>query len=315
MNDVDPAVGAAGGRSLRVRPTERGFPVWFTAALAVLLLVFSKPLYHLFRFALNEELYSHIILVPFIAGGLIALDRKKLPLFSTPDISTATIAVIAGSALIVWHWQTQLSGAVPWDADQLALTTLAFVFLVVAISAFFLGRPVTKAVAFPLGFLVFMAPLPALAADMVEVFLQHGSALVALGLFRAAGTPLFQHGLVFELPGIAIEVAPECSGIHSTVALLMTSLVSGHLFLRSRSKRVLLCLAVIPLALVRNGFRIFTIGELCVHVSPSMIDSPIHHKGGPIFFALSLIPFFVLLWYLMKKDRGSHPGPTPAQNA
>jgi hypothetical protein len=56
------------------------------------------------------------------------------------------------------------------------------------------------------------------------------------------------------------------------------------------------------LAILRNGFRVFVIGELCVHVSPSMIDSPIHRKGGPIFFALSLIPFFLFLVLLRKLD-------------
>jgi exosortase/archaeosortase family protein len=61
--------------------------------------------------------------------------------------------------------------------------------------------------------------------------------------------------------------------------------------------------AVIPLALIRNGFRIFTIGQLCVSVGPHMIDSPIHHRGGPIFFALSLIPFFALTYFLLRTDR------------
>jgi exosortase/archaeosortase family protein len=54
---------------------------------------------------------------------------------------------------------------------------------------------------------------------------------------------------------------------------------------------------------LRNGFRIFTIGELCVHIGPEMIDSPIHHKGGPLFFALSLIPFFILLTWLHRSER------------
>jgi hypothetical protein len=36
-----------------------------------------------------------------------------------------------------------------------------------------------------------------------------------------------------------------------------------------------------------------------------MIDSPIHHQGGPLFFALSLIPFFLLLLFLRKSERFS----------
>jgi exosortase/archaeosortase family protein len=65
---------------------------------------------------------------------------------------------------------------------------------------------------------------------------------------------------------------------------------------------VLLVAFIIPLGIVRNGFRILTIGLLCVHVGPHMIDSVIHHRGGPIFFALSLIPLFLLLVWLRRGD-------------
>ena len=73
---------------------------------------------------------------------------------------------------------------------------------------------------------------------------------------------------------------------------------------------------MIPLGLLRNGFRVFTIGELCVHIGPQMINSPIHHKGGPIFFVLSLIPLFILLIALQKSERArgkykSQTGETP----
>jgi exosortase/archaeosortase family protein len=114
---------------------------------------------------------------------------------------------------------------------------------------------------------------------------------------------VFRQDLVFQLPGMTLQIAPECSGIRSSIVLFITSLVAGHLFLRSPWKRATLTLAVIPLALLRNGFRVFVIGELCVHVGPHMIDSPIHHHGGPIFFALSLIPFSLLTFYLVKSDR------------
>jgi exosortase/archaeosortase family protein len=86
------------------------------------------------------------------------------------------------------------------------------------------------------------------------------------------------------------------------MVLVITAVLAGYLFLRSGWKRALLVVFVVPLAIVRNGFRIFVIGELCVHVSHEMINSPIHHKGGPIFFALSLIPFFALLIWLRKSE-------------
>ena len=95
----------------------------------------------------------------------------------------------------------------------------------------------------------------------------------------------------------------ECSGIRSSLVLFITSLIAGKMFLKSQTHRALLAAFIIPLAIIRNGFRIFTIGMLCVHIGPEMIHSPIHHKGGPIFFALSLIPFFAFLWYLRRRER------------
>src|SRR5262249_56535760 len=37
----------------------------------------------------------------------------------------------------------------------------------------------------------------------------------------------YTQGLVFDLPGFSLEVAPECSGIHSTLVLFITSLLAG----------------------------------------------------------------------------------------
>jgi exosortase C (VPDSG-CTERM-specific) len=166
----------------------------------------------------------------------------------------------------------------------------------------FLGGAAMRVLAFPFFLLVFMIPFPVPVRDGVENFLQQGSAAAAHALFAISGMPLWRNGMVFQLPGITLRVAPECSGIHSTLVLFITSLVAGQMLLRRPAHRVILCLAVIPLALLRNGFRVFVIGELCVHVGPQMIDSPIHHRGGPLFFVLSLVPFFLLLYFLRRRE-------------
>ena len=122
-------------------------------------------------------------------------------------------------------------------------------------------------------------------------------------MFPLTGMSFIRNGLGIQLPGIQLHVAPECSGIHSTLVLFITSLVAGKLFLQTYWKRTALALAVIPLGILRNAVCIVTIGQLCVHISPSMIDSPIHHRGGPVFFAVSLVPLFLLLYYLRRSER------------
>src|SRR5206468_11931450 len=120
---------------------------------------------------------------------------------------------------------------------------------------------------------------------------------VANWLFLISGTPALRTGTVFQLPGISIMVAKECSGIRSSLVLVITSLLAANMFLRTTWRRALLVGAVIPLGLLRNGFRILVISLLCVHIGPAMINSPFHWRGAPVFFVSSLIPlFFLLLW-------------------
>jgi exosortase/archaeosortase family protein len=114
-----------------------------------------------------------------------------------------------------------------------------------------------------------------------------------------------RHGTVFELPGIVLRVAQECSGIRSSWVLFISSLIAAKMFLRSPWRRALLVAFVIPLGIVRNGFRIMVIGLLCVNIGPHMVHSDIHRRGGPLFFALSLLPLSLLVWWLRRREQRS----------
>lgn len=276
----------------------------FWAATIALLLCFGTALCRLVSFAWNSELYSYILLIPFVSCFLIWTRRRSLHGASTPARGWSLAFGAAGLAVLGLYWLLCNSGLrLPVD-DRLAFFALSFLLLFYGICCFFLGRQTLRQMAFALGLLIFIVPIPAGAMRMVEAFLQQGSALVAAGLFWVTGTTFSSQKLMFQLPGISFQVAPECSGIHSSLVLLITSLVAGYFFLRSPARRTVLALAVIPLALLRNGLRIFTIGQLCIHVGPEMIDSPFHHHwAGPLFFGLSLIPFVLLLYVLQERGR------------
>jgi exosortase C (VPDSG-CTERM-specific) len=282
-----------------------GFRRNFISMIIVLMLAFSIPLYDLARFAAGNDLYSYILLIPFVSIYLARLQRAKLPRFSGAARMPATIFFAGGATVLAGYGLGRYAGIQFTEEDWLALMTAAFILIFVGGCYWTLGKEIVKALAFPIGFLVFMVPLPTFLLNGVESFLQQGSALAAAGFFHLSGATFFRDGLIFELPTISLRVAPECSGIHSTIVLFITSSVAGHLFLRSPWRRVILVLAVLPLALLRNGFRVYVIGELCTHIGPQMIDSPIHHRGGPLFLVLSLIPFFLLLFFLRKSEQSA----------
>ena len=276
---------------------------FFFASLFLLVIGFGQQLYQLVRFAAGSELYSYILLIPFVSLYFVWLKRPDLTVCSKPEKKWAIVLLLVGMAVLAGSWLANHSSLTLKPEDRLAITTLSFLAFFLANCCLFLGKEWLRICAFPIGLLFFIVPCPAALMDRITTFLQHGSAMVAHLLFRFSGTPVLQHGLVFQLSNISLQVAPECSGIHSTVVLLITSLLAGHLFLRTPWKRAALALLVVPLALLRNGFRIFILGQLCVHVGPEMIHSDIHRRGGPLFFVLSLIPFCLVLFFLRKSDR------------
>jgi exosortase C (VPDSG-CTERM-specific) len=284
-------------------PKGAAVPTVFLVALAVVTGCYAIPLWHWISFASTSELFSYTLLVPFVSAYLIATAaRANARSNDRHHYALGAFFVLAALMLQSIHWLGKSDGSLDIQ-DSLSISLFSFVLMLLGASAITLGKADFSRHSFALGFLIFMVPLPVSVEANLEAFLQHGSAPPAYWLLKLAGTPVFKTGMVFQLPGISLQIAPECSGIRSTIVLFITSLIAGKLFLRSAWRRTILTAFVIPLALVRNGFRVFTIGELCVHVGRHMIDSAIHHRGGPIFFALSLIPFFLLLYYLVGRER------------
>lgn len=262
----------------------------FAIGSILLIAAFSFTLVDLVGYCLREDLFSYILLIPFVTGFLISCCRDDLEMTHTPAAGVAT--GLGALALIFVILSFFAAGS---EIDELALRTLAFVFGWNGVAVWALGGRFMRGIAFPAAFLLFMTPLPPELVEWIEHGLQHASAEVSSWFFPLADIPFFRSALTFQLPNITIEVAPECSGIRSTLVLFITSLVAGKLLLDKPWHRAVLTLLVIPLGIFRNAFRIVTLGWLCTHYGPDMIHSPIHHRGGPVFFAISLLPLLAML--------------------
>jgi exosortase C (VPDSG-CTERM-specific) len=262
----------------------------FAIGSVLLLAAFAVTLMDLTSYCLRDDLFSYILLVPFVTAFLIHACRHDLEMTYSPATGVAAgLGVLAGLFLMLSFF---MGGA---EIDTLALRTLAFVCGWIGIAVWALGGRFMRGLVFPAAFLLFMTPLPPDLVRWIEHGLQHASAEVSSWLFGLADIPFYRTGLSFQLPNITIEVAPECSGIRSTLVLFITSLVAGHLLLERPWQRAALAMLVIPLGILRNAFRIVTLGWLCTHHGADMIHSPIHHRGGPVFFAISLLPLLAML--------------------
>ncbi len=272
------------------------------ATLEILwIIVFAVPLAEVARFALASNLQSYILLIPFISAWLAARDRRLLAA-GPPAWGWGTgLAVAAAGALLYSQTASHLASATRIN-DVLSPLILAFVLGTAGISALAFGVPGLRAFWFPLFMLLFMVPLPTSFLRGFSVWLQEWSADAAYMMLRLVDLPMYREGLTFRFPTLVVEVAEECSGIHSSLVLIITGLLASHLFLASPWRRLALVLSILPIGVLRNGFRVTVISTLTEKVDPGIIDGPLHHQGGPIFFVLSLAVLFGVLLALRRGE-------------
>jgi exosortase len=262
---------------------------------AISLVIWWGPLTSSFALALRDEQYTHILLILPISAILIFLDWKSPEPFTGLSVSIGSV-VLAFAVLVtaVARWR---EGALPSDV-QLSLNMLALVIWWIAAFAFCFGAHAFRRSLFPLCFLLWLIPFPEFVLDPIVSLLQQGSALAARLLFMAARVPVAHQGMLLHIPGLTLEVAPECSSIRSSMILLVTTMVLAQLLLRSFWRKALVIAVAIPLSVAKNGLRIFVIAMLATRVDPSFLTGRLHRQGGIIFLLIALAAIFLLLWIM-----------------
>jgi exosortase/archaeosortase family protein len=173
-----------------------------------------------------------------------------------------------------------------------------------------LNWPLKTALAVVVALLIGVVPVPVAVMHPALSFLQNASTDIGYAIMQMAGIPVIKHGSLLIVTyanqnQIVSFDGAGCAPFYSSLVLLVASLLVGDLYLRSPWKRLFLTLFVIPLVIVAEGLRIFTVAELCYLGAQTTIDSPILQHGSSIFFALSLIPFAFFLVWLRKLESKS----------
>lgn len=277
---------------------------------AAALVLFSAPLRKLLALSFHNELYSHIILLPLVSGYFLFMQRKEI-------FEGARYAPVAGVPLIAAGIALYLMGAdrngVLNNNDYLSIMICSFLVIMVGGFIFFYGIQSFKIASFPLLFLAFTVPLPNAVMESLIHFLRVGSTHGASALFKAIGIPYAREGYCFYLPNLSIEVAEECSGIRSSLSLVITAIIAGHLFLTSKRRKIVLVMFAIPIAVLKNSIRIVTLSLLTIYVDHRVLSSPLHHKGGVLFFVIGLLLLGAVLWALRKSEGRENKGRTPLE--
>jgi exosortase len=271
-------------------------------------LVFWKPVFALFHLAEQDETASHIILVPFIAAWLIYTERKQLQARDSLEFRTALIFALPAFLLTLLVLQC----ATCTPKETLSGFILALILLLVAGFIAILGKDAAKSSWFAFAILLFAVPLPESILNKTIYWLQSGSAAVAELLFNLSGVPVLRQGFYFYLPEVSIEVAQECSGIRSSIALLILALLVAHFAFRPFWKKAVFVLAGLAMMLIKNGVRIATLTLLANYVNRNFLYGKLHHQGGVVFFVIGLALLLPVYWLLRRGE--TTPGMVESAN-
>ena len=187
--------------------------------------------------------------------------------------------------------------------DYASIATFSALVFWLGSFLFLYGKEALRKTYFPAAFLIFAVPIPSILMEKIISVLVTASSSITNLLFKAISVPFAREGSIFDLPGFSIEVAKECSGIRSSLALFITGILAGHLFLRKFWKKGVLALAVFPVAVFKNGLRIVGLYLLSYYIDMRFIEGDFHHKfAGSVFFAVGLVLLGLILWLLRRSE-------------
>ena len=191
----------------------------FGAFTTCLLVAHMSVLRSLGDLASANPTASHVVGIPVVSAALIYLGRESI-------FASVKTSLLPGLSLL--SLGLVLSVASYFVASPAVLTVAVTGFVVQWLGGFvlFYGTTASRAALFPLLFLALMIPLPSVVIDSGTRLLKSGSTELVATLFTMTGTPYHRQGFVFSLPGAVIEIADECSGIRSSIALALTGLLA-----------------------------------------------------------------------------------------
>jgi exosortase len=269
--------------------------VWVLVCMSL----FQGPLRSIFNLAAHSENFSHIFLIPLISTYLLFLDRRSFESAKSIDYRAGVPFLVAGALLTGFLVSLSSSLEPTW---RLALFILALLLLVVSGFAALFGRSTARKSWFPFAFLLLAIPLPDSLLNRFIYALQAGSASITDFLFELSGVPFLREGFVFRLPVMSIEVAQECSGIRSSMALLVLAILVSHFAFHRFWKKAVFVAAGLVMMIVKNGVRIATLTLLANYVNPDFLLGRLHRDGGVVFFLLGLLLLLPVYWLLRKGE-------------
>jgi exosortase len=275
------------------------------AWIGMLALVFAPAMLALVRVWSSVDYYSQGFLIPVVSYLSFRKEARGLG----PPRRDPRGAIALGVAFALYAFGLL-------DAS-VTLQGLSVVLAVAAVVLHTWGLPGLRRLAFPVGFLLFMVPIPAALLTPIIVWLQLQVTVISVDTLHAMGFTVLRAGNVVLLPGGAsLFVAEACSGITSIVTLLPLGLVLAHYLALSPRSSLLLAVVVVPVAMFGNFLRVLGTVAAAQHYGVDRVASgPIHEFSGLVVFVLECAVLIALVPLIRRLLPGGPSGTDAAHPA
>ncbi len=228
----------------------------------------------------RSDTYAHAFVVPPISLWLIWRKRKELALL-TPEPTLWFILPIGATA---FFWLMGELTAVN------ALTQFALVATLILAIISILGPRVSRAIAFPLAFLLLSVPV----GDFMLPKLMEWTAWFTILALRASGIPVYQDGLQFVIPSGNWSVVEACSGIRYIIASVTVGTLFAYLNYVSLRRRLIFIALSFIVPVFANWLRAYMI-VMIGHFSGNTLAVGVDHLiYGWVFFGIVIMAMFAI---------------------
>jgi exosortase len=258
--------------------------LWFGGLLAI---SYAFVLVRLGQQWFTDEDMSHGMFVPPLVTYIVW--QRWSVLRSLPAVSNAW------GGLLMLLGACMLCIGPPSLPTFVFMSRVGFVVSLVALVLFLRGTRTLIELAYPLLLLLFMIPPPGFAFQKLTFPLQFVASVLSENLLTASGYSVLREGNVLHLPGQTLNVVEACSGLRSVLSLSFLAQAYAYLFDRRPWMRVALALAIIPIAVMANAFRI-ALSAIAGGVNPEWGHGLYHEFTGWTVFVFSFIFLLIAHW-------------------
>lgn len=237
------------------------------------------------RYTSADSYYSHGFLIPLVSIFLIWQEKDRLHMLENTNSYLGLIIVLLSLLL-------HIVGTVIYIHS---VSGFSLFFLIIGLTLFLFGFQITRIIAFPLVFLVFMFPLPMAFISTISFPLKIIAAKSGVWFVSLLGVPVLQEGFHISIPGGSLIVGNPCSGLRSLISFLALGGLYSYLTPLPLIKKWILFITSIPIALLVNMVRV-SILVLISHfwgLAAAAPDTIAHTDSGIIVFVIGILFLFL----------------------